>query len=72
MTSLNPLASWTLTSAKPGNGIHQLLDSSPDTYWQSDGTSPHSITCTFGKVRGGGGLGREGGRERDREIEREG
>ena len=40
-------AVWTLTSAKPGNGIHQLRDNSPDTYWQSDGLSPHTISCTF-------------------------
>ena len=40
-------AVWTLTTAKPGNGIHQLRDNSQDTYWQSDGLSPHTISCTF-------------------------
>ena len=42
-------ASWVLSSAKPGNGIDQLLDSSSETYWQSDGALPHSLTVTFYK-----------------------
>lgn len=42
-------ASWSLSSAKPGNGIEQLLDSNPDTFWQSDGTQPHAITVQFFK-----------------------
>jgi len=40
-------ASWTLSSAKPGNGIEQLLESNPETFWQSDGTQPHTITASF-------------------------
>ena len=39
--------SWLLTSAKPGNGVEQLLESNIDTYWQSDGPQPHRITVTF-------------------------
>lgn len=42
-------ASWSLSSAKPGNGIEQLLDDSPDTFWQSDGGQPHTITASFYK-----------------------
>jgi len=42
-------ASWTLSSAKPGNGIEQLLDPNVDSFWQSDGTQPHSITVQFYK-----------------------
>lgn len=35
---------WQLSTAKPGNGVEQLLDSSSETYWQSDGqTQPHWI-----------------------------
>ena len=41
------LASWTLSSAKPGNGIEQLLDENPDTFWQSDGGQPHLVTVSF-------------------------
>ena len=40
-------ASWSLSSAKPGNGIEQLLDANSETFWQSDGTQPHLITVQF-------------------------
>jgi anaphase-promoting complex subunit 10 len=40
---------WMLSSAKPGFGVEQLRDSSPDTYWQSDGTQPHSVTVCFSR-----------------------
>jgi anaphase-promoting complex subunit 10 len=40
-------ASWTLSTAKPGNGVDQLRDSSLDTYWQSDGLQPHHINIQF-------------------------
>ena len=36
-------AVWSLSTAKPGNGVDQLRDGSPDTYWQSDGGQPHLI-----------------------------
>ena len=28
-------AVWSLSSAKPGNGVDQLRDESSETYWQS-------------------------------------
>ena len=42
-------ASWVLSSAKPGNGIEQLIDGSLETFWQSDGSQPHTITVQFYK-----------------------
>ena len=42
-------ASWTLSSAKPGNGIEQLVDGNPETFWQSDGSQPHAVTIQFYK-----------------------
>ena len=42
-------ASWSLSSAKPGNGIEQLVDGNPETFWQSDGSQPHAITIQFYK-----------------------
>ncbi|KAF0701692.1 Aste57867_7888 [Aphanomyces stellatus] len=42
-------AVWTLSSAKPGNGVHQLRDDNMDTYWQSDGPQPHLINIQFHK-----------------------
>jgi anaphase-promoting complex subunit 10 len=42
-------ASWVLSSAKPGNGIEQLLDGNLETFWQSDGSQPHTVTVQFYK-----------------------
>lgn len=47
LRDLTHMAVWTVSSAKPGNGVEQLLDSNPNTYWQSDGLLPHSITAQF-------------------------
>ena len=43
------LAVWTVTSAKPGNGVELLRDGNPNTYWQSDGTQPHLVDIQFQK-----------------------
>ncbi len=40
-------AVWVLSTAKPGNGVTQIRDSSVDTYWQSDGGQPHLINIHF-------------------------
>ncbi|CAD7967133.1 unnamed protein product [Amoebophrya sp. A120] len=42
-------AHWTLSSAKPGNGLQQLRDDKVDTFWQSDGFLPHLIDLKFSK-----------------------
>lgn len=47
LQDLNSHAIWRVSSAKPGNGIEQLLDRDPITYWQSDGFQPHTITASF-------------------------
>lgn len=44
---LDTEASFTISSAKPGNGVEQLRDNSLETYWQSDGSFPHSINVQF-------------------------
>jgi len=41
------LAVWSVTSAKPGNGVDLLRDGSAETYWQSDGTQPHLVNVQF-------------------------
>lgn len=41
------LITWTVSSAKLGNGVANLLDPSPDTFWESDGFPPHLITLHF-------------------------
>lgn len=40
-------AVWSLSTAKPGNGVIQIRDNSIDTYWQSDGGQPHLINIHF-------------------------
>lgn len=47
MRDLTPLAIWRVSSAKPGNGVEQLLDNNNETYWQSDGPQPHTISAQF-------------------------
>jgi len=42
-------AAWTLSSAKPGNGVEQLRDNNFETFWQSDGAQPHLINIQFYK-----------------------
>jgi anaphase-promoting complex subunit 10 len=40
-------AVWSISTAKPGNGVEQLRDNNFETYWQSDGSQPHNITIQF-------------------------
>ena len=40
-------AVWTLSSARPGNGIPQLLGDDLTEFWQTDGTAPHIVSIQF-------------------------
>lgn len=40
-------AVFSISSAKPGNGVDQLRDNILETYWQSDGSFPHLINIQF-------------------------
>ena len=40
-------AMWSLSTAKPGNGIEQIRDENLETYWQSDGGQPHYVNIQF-------------------------
>jgi len=42
-------AVWTLSSAKPGNGVEQLRDDNLESFWQSDGVQPHFVNILFHK-----------------------
>ncbi|RMZ89990.1 hypothetical protein DV736_g2789, partial [Chaetothyriales sp. CBS 134916] len=44
------LATWTLSSAKPGCALPQLRHPSPIFFWQSDGPQPHTLTLHFFKL----------------------
>lgn len=50
LKEISSLASWTVSTAKPGNGVAALR--SPDTtlYWQSDGPQPHLLSIHFFKL----------------------
>ncbi|ETN43834.1 uncharacterized protein HMPREF1541_10965 [Cyphellophora europaea CBS 101466] len=52
LRDISSLATWTLSSAKPGCALPQLR--SPDTnhFWQSDGPQPHTLTLHFFKLVG--------------------
>ncbi|KAK9823338.1 hypothetical protein WJX72_002036 [[Myrmecia] bisecta] len=49
LRELGKLAVWSVTSAKPGNGVELLRDGQEGTYWQSDGTQPHLVNIQFQK-----------------------
>ncbi|KAI5072287.1 hypothetical protein GOP47_0012393 [Adiantum capillus-veneris] len=46
---IGKLAVWSVSSAKPGNGVELLRDSNLETYWQSDGAQPHLVNIQFQK-----------------------
>lgn len=47
ISEIGQQAVWTVTSAKPGNGVDMLRDNKEDTYWQSDGAQPHLVNIQF-------------------------
>ncbi len=50
LKEISSLASWTVSTAKPGSGVSALR--SPDTtlFWQSDGPQPHLLSIHFFKL----------------------
>lgn len=50
LRDISPLATWTLSSAKPGCALAQLRNPSPALFWQSDGPQPHTLTLHFFKL----------------------
>lgn len=51
LRDLTHTAVWSVSTAKAGNGVDQLLDGSPNTYWQSDGVQPHTLNAQFSAKR---------------------
>ncbi|RPB13159.1 APC10-domain-containing protein [Morchella conica CCBAS932] len=59
LKEIGNLASWTVSTAKPGNGVEQLRDEDTNLFWQqvlsynafilSDGPQPHMINIHFAK-----------------------
>lgn len=50
LRDISSLATWTLSSAKPGCALAQLRHPSPSQFWQSDGPQPHTLTLHFFKL----------------------
>ncbi|KAF2119966.1 galactose-binding domain-like protein [Lophiotrema nucula] len=47
---ISTLASWTVSSSKPGCSIPQLRSPSTSHFWQSDGPQPHWLNIHFFKL----------------------
>ncbi|KAF1364423.1 galactose-binding like protein, partial [Lizonia empirigonia] len=50
LREISTLASWTVSSSKPGCSIPQLRHPSPSMFWQSDGPQPHYLNIHFFKL----------------------
>lgn len=50
LRDISSLATWTLSSAKPGCALPQLRQPNPNLFWQSDGPQPHTLTLHFFKL----------------------
>ncbi|CAG8924143.1 unnamed protein product [Penicillium salamii] len=50
LREISSLASWTVSTSKPGCGVAALRNTSPSQYWQSDGPQPHTLTLHFFKL----------------------
>ncbi|EXJ93356.1 hypothetical protein A1O1_01748 [Capronia coronata CBS 617.96] len=50
LRDISSLATWTLSSAKPGCALAQLRNPSSALFWQSDGPQPHTLTLHFFKL----------------------
>ncbi|GLU19876.1 hypothetical protein SLE2022_360990 [Rubroshorea leprosula] len=47
LREMGKIASWSVSSCKPGNGVSHLRDDNLDTYWQSDGAQPHLLVALY-------------------------
>ena len=50
LREISPLASWTVSTFKPGCGVAALLNPSTTQFWQSDGPQPHLLNVHFFKL----------------------
>lgn len=50
LKEISSLASWTVSSHKPGCGVQALRHPSPEMFWQSDGPQPHVLNIHFFKL----------------------
>lgn len=50
LKEISSLASWTVSTAKPGNGVSALRSPDTNLFWQSDGPQPHLLSIHFFKL----------------------
>ncbi|KAL4970348.1 anaphase promoting complex subunit DOC1 [Aspergillus stella-maris] len=50
LREISSLASWTVSTHKPGCGVAALRSPDHTQYWQSDGPQPHTLTLHFFKL----------------------
>lgn len=50
LKEISSLASWTVSTAKPGNGVAALRSPDVKQFWQSDGPQPHTLSIHFFKL----------------------
>lgn len=50
LREISSLASWTVSTYKPGCGVAALRSSSTSQFWQSDGPQPHLLNIHFFKL----------------------
>jgi len=50
LKEISSLASWTVSTAKPGNGVAALRSPDSSMFWQSDGPQPHLLSIHFFKL----------------------
>lgn len=50
LREISSLASWTVSTHKPGCGVAALRSTNPSEYWQSDGPQPHTLSLHFFKL----------------------
>ncbi|KAF2396457.1 galactose-binding like protein [Trichodelitschia bisporula] len=50
LKEVSSLASWTVSSNKPGCGVAELRQPTTSSYWQSDGPQPHHLNIHFFKM----------------------
>lgn len=50
LKEISSLASWVVSTAKPGNGVAALRSPDMSQFWQSDGPQPHLLSIHFFKL----------------------
>ncbi|KAI9808178.1 MAG: hypothetical protein M1825_004635 [Sarcosagium campestre] len=50
LREIGNLASWTVSTAKPGCGVEALRDEDTNLFWQSDGPQPHLLNIHFSRL----------------------